>query len=134
MSLKPGRLSNEQLSCGGARSESGGEADADVGVLDGARFETFFAAGTLHPAKSLNGIRQAIGQRHVTLVDVFIGVIPFIARQTAGPDIVLKVKRGKEGKPLGQFNVDVCGQVVVDIGRIVLELGLVASLRKHRLI
>ena len=101
------------LSCGGASSESRGEADADVGVLDGTRLEAFLAAGTLHSDGSLNGIRQTIDQCHVTLVGVFIGVVPFIARPASGLDAVLKVKGGKEREPLGQLNVDVCGQVVV---------------------
>ena len=43
------------LSCGGARSESRGEAETDVDVLDGTRLEAFLAAGTLHPAESLYG-------------------------------------------------------------------------------
>ena len=110
------------------------EADADVGVLDGTRLETLLAAGTLDPTESLDGISQAIGQNHFTLVDVFMGAVPFIARQTAGPDVVFKVNRGKEREPLGQFHVCVRGQVMVDIGRIVLELGLGASLRKPALV
>ena len=77
----------------------------------------------------MNQRNQAIGQNHFALVDVFVGPVPFIACQAAGPDVVFKVKGGEKQPLFGQFHICVRRQVVVDIGRIVFELRLVASLR-----
>jgi hypothetical protein len=82
-------------------------------------------------AESLDGICPAIGQSHFTLIDVFMGAVLFIAGETVGPDVVFIAKSREKQPPLGQLHLHIRGQVVVDLGRIILKLRLVTSPYNH---
>jgi hypothetical protein len=81
----------------------------------------------LESSKSLEGSCQVVGQSHFTQVDVFVGAVPFVAHQPAGPIVQFIVDSGEEREPLGQFHVYVGSQIVIDIGGIVFELRVTAS-------
>src|SRR2546422_2175315 len=114
--------------------ERGFDAESHVGVLHRGRVETLLAAGPLDTEPHAHLLSPAVIEDGITLEDIFMGPLPLIADDAARPVVSLVMKPCGEGKPFGQFHFDICAAVMVDVGHVILELGLRPAVRQPALI